>query len=330
MVDSGEPFDFYADEIPWWSPRFKEIGLSQPPINSRAMYPCFDPPLRPIASPTHPLWRWISCLFPSVSNRESLSLPFEHEGDKPQCYGLHAKVIPLERPPYDPDVVVKFIDTTDPLTDPGRVWRLDVNTVVKCSVSGAGVTVEALNMLMIRTMTSIPVPEIYEVVLGRVSCLVMQYIEGRTLDKCWSELGPLRKLRIAWTLRGYISQLRRLRRSVPGTLDGSACQGFPFSIYDAGPFASYDDMTAWFNHKLDVCQRMHKAPPDAPRFDSSWPLVFTHMDLFPRNILLADDGTLFVIDWGKSGFYPSWFEYAGMWDYTSPLSWKILVPFIAG
>ncbi|KAG1720025.1 uncharacterized protein EDB91DRAFT_1031827, partial [Suillus paluster] len=83
-----------------------------------------------------------------------------------------------------------------------------------------------------------------------------------------------------------------------------------FTEYGAGTFASYDDMIAWFKHKFDVSQRMKKAPLDAPRFDSSWPPVFTHQDLCPQNILLARDSTLYVLGWHRSGFYPAWFEYA--------------------
>ncbi|KAG2042493.1 hypothetical protein BDR03DRAFT_561130 [Suillus americanus] len=109
------------------------------------------------------------------------------------------------------------------------------------------------------------------------------------------------KLRIAWTLRSYVSQLRRLRRTVSGTLNGALCMRLLFTDYGAGPFVSYDDLMAWFNHKLDVSQR---TPLDAPRFDNSWPVVFTHRDLCPRNILLGRDGKLHLLDWRRSGFLP--------------------------
>lgn len=109
-----------------------------------------------------------------------------------------------------------------------------------------------------------------------------------------------------WTLRGYRSQLRKLRRLTPGPVDGSPCVGTLFTENTTGPFSTYSEMTAWFNHKLDVSQRFNKAPPDAPRFDNSWPLVFTHNDLNMRNVLLAPDGKLYMIDWAWSGFYPEY------------------------
>lgn len=52
-----------------------------------------------------------------------------------------------------------------------------------------------------------------------------------------------------------------------------------------------------------------------------------------HNILLDDDGQLWIVDWSGAGFYPVWFEYLGM-RYTArrdlaPLSWKLAIKFMA-
>ncbi|KAG1741334.1 kinase-like domain-containing protein [Suillus lakei] len=197
-----------------------------------------------------------------------------------------------------------------PKNFPQCVHKIAPDTVAKVHLYTHEAITEALNLSMLRSMTTIPVPEVRQVVVNASSntYIVMEYIDGETLASCWDRLSLLSKLRIAWTLRGYIGQLRRLRRSVPGTLDGVACTGPIFTDYGAGPFTSYDEMTTWLNHKLDVAQQMKRAPLDAPRFDNSWPLVFTHQDLCPRNIMLARDGKVYMVDWEGSGFYPSWFE----------------------
>ena len=63
------------------------------------------------------------------------------------------------------------------------------------------------------------------------------------------------------------------------------------------------------------------------RFVADTPLVFTHRDFVPRNLILSS-GTLWVVDWGLSGWYPPYTEYcsiAGDWgdrDYPTPVSWK--------
>ncbi|GBE81759.1 hypothetical protein SCP_0401320 [Sparassis crispa] len=259
-----------------------------------------------------------------------LPCSFDHEGSKPECYAEHARVIPAVTNFMPPSSVVELTETTPPLFDPISVHRISSDTIVK--VEHYHHYVEALNLSMIRAMTTIPVPEVRQIVQHKTfTYLVMEYIEGRTLDQCWSELSHIQRLRVAQTLRGYIDQLRTLTRAVPGTLDGSACVGPFFSAIDAEPFASYDELVDWYNHKVDVVKKMRKAPPDIGTFDDSAPLVFTHQDLNMRNIILANDGTLYVIDWGWSGFYPEWMEYACMARYDdAPQSWKDLIPFITG
>ncbi|KAG8689691.1 hypothetical protein FRC11_001211, partial [Ceratobasidium sp. 423] len=169
----------------------------------------------------------------------------------------------LEDPPYDPRHLLKTIRSTPSLVPkenalglPVPVYRIDSSTVVKCR-GAESLKSEVLSMYMIRTMTTIPIPSVRQLVIdagGQGQYLVMEYIPGRALDTCWSELGFFTQLRIAWTLRGYVSQLRRLRRAVPGRIDGSPCDGHLFSIVGADPFESYDHLVSWYNHKLDVSQ----------------------------------------------------------------------------
>jgi aminoglycoside phosphotransferase (APT) family kinase protein len=235
--------------------------------------------------------------------------------------------------------VVKYMAKQASLTWSGvepwvGVYKVSPDTMVKPHIHAHEAITEALNLSMLRTMTTIPVPEVRQVVVNASSTatyLVMEYIDGETLASCWHRLSLLSKLRIAWTLRGYVGQLRRLRRAVPGTLDGAQCTGPLFTDYGAGPFAAYDELTTWLNHKLHVSQRMKHAPLDAPLFDNSWPLVFTHQDLCPRNIILGHDGKVYLLDWETSGFYPAWFEYVGMRsdEHFNSSSWSLLIPWIS-
>ncbi|KIM39117.1 hypothetical protein M413DRAFT_29676 [Hebeloma cylindrosporum] len=62
-----------------------------------------------------------------------------------------------------------------------------------------------------------------------------------------------------------------------------------------------------------------------------WPLVFTHGDLSLSNVMLSDDGTLWIVDWADSGFYPPWMEALGVYRYENhPQSWKRLRWLIVG
>ena len=61
------------------------------------------------------------------------------------------------------------------------------------------------------------------------------------------------------------------------------------------------------------------------------PLVFTHFDLSPRNMILDERNRLWVIDLELSGFYPQWFEYVGVlatWGKIEYCRW--IAAFVAG
>ncbi|KAG5651209.1 hypothetical protein H0H81_009476 [Sphagnurus paluster] len=69
-----------------------------------------------------------------------------------------------------------------------------------------------------------------------------------------------------------------------------------------------DALVAFFN---EWCHVPRDAPPRR-RFTTDAPLVLTHNDLYPRNIILGDGGRVWMIDFGESEFYPPWFEYFSM------------------
>jgi thiamine kinase-like enzyme len=146
------------------------------------------------------------------------------------------------------------------------------------------------------------------------------------------------KLRIALTLRDYVLQMQSLSDPRPGPPGGNVaqlCKGVYFGEGLVGPFQTYADLTAWYNHKQSAA-RGHprsKIPENAAPFDDSMPLVFVHQDLNMDNLLLGDDGKLWVLDWSDAGFYPKWFEYANMdrmadsqhreWRHHSVHGWAI-------
>jgi aminoglycoside phosphotransferase (APT) family kinase protein len=109
---------------------------------------------------------------------------------------------------------------------------------------------------------------------------------------------------------------------------------FTFHTKDAGPFASYDELTAWFAHKCEVNRRMKYTPPEHEAFDSSMPLVLTHMDFHPPNIIIDNDYHPWIIDWENAGFYPQWFQYTTMrygWGILGRVTWrKWILGFVVG
>ncbi|TBU44082.1 kinase-like domain-containing protein [Dichomitus squalens] len=176
--------------------------------------------------------------------------------------------------------------------------------------------------------TTIPVPRVRRVIRydsDEYSVFIMDRIPGRQLAQVWPSLSILGKLRVAFTLRSYIQQLRAIRHPRSVALI-CPCPMFGEIGPPRGPFSSYCEAGA-----------ASTAMPSEP-FDDIRPLVLTHCDLNMRNILVGDDGRLWLIDWGWSGFYPEWFEYvtARRRSELVPSAkpdhrvWEALMPFICG
>jgi aminoglycoside phosphotransferase (APT) family kinase protein len=145
---------------------------------------------------------------------------------------------------------------------------------------------------------------------GMQQLILMERIEGTRLDKLWPSFSPLQRFLTAWTLRGYILELRKAsgnyhRRHIPGPMADTPqpCHGAMalFQDREQGPFERTRQLLDYFS----------KWSNDAPPFDSSYdsqPLVLTHGDLSMRNIIVGRDGIIWLIDWELAGFYPPFCE----------------------
>ncbi|KAL5480198.1 hypothetical protein ACEPAI_1468 [Sanghuangporus weigelae] len=225
----------------------------------------------------------------------------------------------------------------------GNVAKISPDVVVKCTpLTGSR---ECLSAELVRKYTAVPVPTHERVFRGWIdNHLVQEYIPGRVLLDAWSQLGWWMRLRVVITLRFYIHELRSisLRAGLPPfpgppSNDGAPkkCTGRLFTDNGCGPFHSYREMSRWYQDRLLLMQKYRKEGLDSAPFDDSSPLVFTHMDLHPRNMILGDDGQLWIIDWIDAGWYPSWFEAASMIGFAKsrpdiPPSWISWISFMAG
>ncbi|THH15760.1 hypothetical protein EW146_g4769 [Bondarzewia mesenterica] len=231
------------------------------------------------------------------------------------------------------------------------VYLFTEDTVVKC-VSCMETAVEPYMMRMVSSQTSIPVPKVRRQIFSGDSLYIfMEYIDGDDLKVVWPSLSLWGKLRVAWTLRGYVRQLRQVELphpNVPGPFDGAGkalqCNGHYFTEYGAGPFSSYAEMSAWYTKKRRVAIALerqwadiHKIPFTSKdlSFDDTVPLVFTHGDVSLNNVRVGRDGTIWLIDWAFAGAYPVFFEYSCIMAYDNvfrgtPKSWLRLAPLIAG
>lgn len=232
-------------------------------------------------------------------------------------------------------------DWDDQRIDDSGTGRVCDDTFIKASYSEDFPSSEQLASNLVSAQTTILTPYIRRVVRGRTrDYLVMPYIEGRRLSSCWASMSWFSKIRVAWTLRRYIHQLRRIRPPypvAPGPVGPQprTPQGLLFGETPRHSVFHFDDHAAFLNHMAVISEaRFSRTGKDDPYVDSG-PLVFTHHDLNMRNVIIGTDGRVWLIDFGWSGFYPPSFEQiaasmAAVGIDCAPWSWRILIPFITG
>ncbi|ESK89640.1 hypothetical protein Moror_8611 [Moniliophthora roreri MCA 2997] len=212
---------------------------------------------------------------------------------------------------------------------------------------------EAAALALVFKKTTIPVPRLRRTIhVDSPTCIIaMDFVEGKVLSEAWPNLTIMEKIRVACALRRYIRQLRRKLQGTKDTPPGpattilKACEApsfFGSRIDTRGPFKTAKDLSSFLSRVYDHAMKIQKVPPEHPwhkeRQISTEPLVFCHMDLVPRNIILGNDGRVWVIDWGFSGYYPAWFEYVAMVEQAANdrerdcdfQYWEKLIPFICG
>ncbi|KAK0237591.1 hypothetical protein EDD85DRAFT_951780 [Armillaria nabsnona] len=182
---------------------------------------------------------------------------------------------------------------------------------------------EALAQELVHNRTSIPIPAIQGVVhlSQHSSVIIMDHIPGIILAEAWPTMTLWQKVSTALTLRSYVRQLHSIqhpRSHIPGPLVEGKRAGWCFASHifspmrpTWGPFATSKDLTQFFNHAMDeaalahLCSHKGRLPDDGT-------LVFSHVDLALPNLIMGEDGQLWLIDFATVGFYPEWFEYVNM------------------
>jgi aminoglycoside phosphotransferase (APT) family kinase protein len=224
--------------------------------------------------------------------------------------------------------------------DPGAasygILELCPDTVVKARYMFGDIEARALDF--VRSNTSIPVPKVRRFMnYGLEQFILMEKIEGTRLDRLWPSFSPLQRLLVAWTLRGYILELRKAsanyhRCHIPGPIADTPqpCRGAGSLFFDreVGPFEGTRQLLDYFSQWPGN---------NGPRFDISYesqPLVLTHGDLSMRNIIVGRDGKLWLVDWEWAGFYPPFCESIATKSTAlndeAPSSWCRCIPLITG
>lgn len=207
----------------------------------------------------------------------------------------------LEKNPYD-------IDKGKMLSDQGQVKVIKLeNIIIKY---GPSVNFsEAESMIFIKNNTNIPVPNILDIyVHNNENYIVMEYVEGNTLDEIWKDISKDIKESIFKQLKFYIYKLRELpSENYIGCINYKPCTDS--LINGSGYFNSEDELnyeiikrvkTVCKNNYINIYSRCLK---------TNHKIVFTHGDINPRNIIIKNNNIVSILDWEMSGWYPEYWEY---------------------
>lgn len=178
-----------------------------------------------------------------------------------------------------------------------KIIRIAKDRLLKYGPQG-NIKLEAENMRYVAESTTIPLPRVHEIQThdSGVMSILMDYIEGQTLQDAWSGMTSSQKISVAQELHEYILQLRALKPEQDGQLTSEDICVQHSARFDEYLFSRTAISTSGFGWDF---------------VSSKWSegVVFAHGDLAPRNILVDDLGHVTaILDWEFAGWHPEWWD----------------------
>ena len=146
--------------------------------------------------------------------------------------------------------------------------------------------------------------------------LIMEHIQGITLEhydfdhRC----DIIAKVANAIHLL-HTTIIRTMKHHQPGPPFGGPAKGFPWGENGTEiELQSLSDLERCVNRRLKhYAKYQRKLGWSTPGISlQHQDLVPCHLDLAPRNVILTDDGSIGLLDWGTLGYYPAAFELAAL------------------
>ncbi|KZV65895.1 kinase-like protein [Peniophora sp. CONT] len=184
---------------------------------------------------------------------------------------------------------------------------------------------EIAAMRFVREHTNIPVPRswgLWRWPWSRRRYIIMDRVPGVELAIIWDHLDDAGRDHIVQQLATYVTQLREL--SSPHGLTICSINGGPVADprlppAHGGPFPDEQD----FNAALRCFRPLESLPSKcASAHLQVHPVVFTHGDIAPRNIMVDPESLRIsaLLDWGCAGWLPAHWEYRkALWMSWGPL-----------
>jgi hypothetical protein len=220
---------------------------------------------------------------------------------------------------YDDSELISHIRSSPPISPDSALWIISPNLIAKLiEESEAADEVEGIRFAQ---QLKLPVPDIKRVIRkGRDVYMIMARIRGRTMEDAWPKMSWFSTIWIALQLRRYVGVMRSRHSPTAGALITGKCNSIWLEDYYGLPehatpailssfiqfWLQYEPRRKRMNGTRINSRKPHVLPTTLDYF------VFTHQDLAPRNLFLDEHNNLWILDWERSGWYPIYFEYAGM------------------
>lgn len=209
-----------------------------------------------------------------------------------------------------------------------RIRLIDKDTVVKYGQSVMLAEAEALHLVQLATTIQAPKVEAAYMLDG-IGYIIMTYEEGEPFNHFWDNASQDDRDNVIGQLKNYVSQLRTIPGDFIGGLDRARCRDGIFAAHwgierhEYGPYTSEVEFNEGIVRALE-----DRLPPDQRTRDpesrsynyeltlkdtvralKGHNIVFTHGDLHSGNILVRNDKTVVLLDWGLAGFWPEYWEF---------------------
>ncbi|KAH7412208.1 kinase-like domain-containing protein [Phaeosphaeria sp. MPI-PUGE-AT-0046c] len=190
---------------------------------------------------------------------------------------------------------------------------------------GTRVTIdEGQCLLFMRNTLSevVPVPEVYGWCKDDDQVFIyMELLDGITLEKSWDTMAEGERMSVCQQLHDMDDALRGLKQDswqpFVGHVGKQPLLDIVFTNSNsptAGPFESVSIFHDWYTTAYGPTRDVQNLSPHPYRsfLPDNVPIVFTHADLHPSNIILSSGRNpqiIAIIDWQQSGWYPDYWEY---------------------
>lgn len=183
------------------------------------------------------------------------------------------------------------------------------------------------------TCPQIPVPKVLDTWKDgegedAVDYLAMSQMPGVMLSERWPTMNEFQRERVLKDLKKFLQQLQRIHAPIDRTTLIGAIDGGPAVDVRArhaefgGPFETESEFNKWLISLIHPESMQYRGPFYIDTLQNclkkyNHQLRFTHGDLGLHNILVNEDDTITaIIDWEFAGWYPEYWEYIKMIQFS--------------